>query len=483
LGTWSGQAILSAEFSVDSFFFMSGFLATYIGLKKIGNRGIIAPLLGAPFMYLDRWLRLTPVYMFIVLIYTYLVPVFSSGPFWVEEDQPACRANIWQNLLYIQTLFQAFQDRGETCYTVSWYLADDMMFFYLVPLVIALALVRRSVVYLVMGIAAVASITAGIIIADQNKLSPSPFDPTGLIYMSKYYYPPWTRLPAYLVGTTFGIIWRDHQETIVERVQGSSLVQGMLWLVSASILGSCTWGNAGQLDTIPSELYNNRFRADMFVAVAKPAWCVGLAVLCVLNFSRVGGIAQWILEAPIFGYLSKLTFTVYLSHPIMLFIWIRSFTAPINFSLVGYSLAFCGILLTSTAFAFVVHLIIEQPTANLLAILMAPKPRPRPRPSQDKEEDQLSALPVMDSRWVNEDTETHRHSMPLPFEGESSFLPADSSHLLRRSVPVRLALPMPAAPALPTAKHGLTMIASSAPGLRSPLAGPDMENQLLSEMA
>ena len=38
MATLPGQAIQAAEFSVDSFFFMSGFLALFIGMKKLRSR-------------------------------------------------------------------------------------------------------------------------------------------------------------------------------------------------------------------------------------------------------------------------------------------------------------------------------------------------------------------------------------------------------------------------------------------------------------
>ena len=87
MGSFAGQVILSAEFSVDSFFFMSGFLATYIGLKKLGAKGAMTPIKMAPFMYLDRFLRLTPCYFFIVFVYTYVSPLVGTGPFWSLLDQ------------------------------------------------------------------------------------------------------------------------------------------------------------------------------------------------------------------------------------------------------------------------------------------------------------------------------------------------------------------------------------------------------------
>ena len=73
------------------------------------------------------------------------------------------------------------------------------------------------------------------------------------------------------------------------------------------------------MQQVPSALYTDRARGNAFVAFAKPAWTIGLTSLCMLCFARVGGAVQWFLEAPIFGYASKLTFTVYLVHPFVLF--------------------------------------------------------------------------------------------------------------------------------------------------------------------
>ena len=70
--------LCSASF-VDTFFFLSGFLAAYIGLKKLrGNR---APgwKVWAGYMW-ERWIRLTPTYLFILAFYINLVPFLAAGP-------------------------------------------------------------------------------------------------------------------------------------------------------------------------------------------------------------------------------------------------------------------------------------------------------------------------------------------------------------------------------------------------------------------
>jgi len=429
LGTFTGQAILSAFFSVDSFFFMSGFLALYIGLKKLANKAPIVPIKAAPFMYLDRFLRLTPAYFFVLLMYTYVAPTVSSGPFWGLYDQEICKKHWWRNLLYIQTLFTAFGGGdGVGCYGVSWYLADDMMFFYLVPFIIALALHSRPYVYFLLGSVSLVSIIFSFVIADVNRLTPQMFD--NIVdssygdYTANYYDPPWTRIPPYLIGAAVGIFWRDHGESS-KAALSSLLPQALLWVVAAALLGTCMWGLVGQIDTVPAAFSANRLACDFYVALSKPAWTVGLAALCVLCFARRGGPIQWFLEMPFFGYLSKLTYTVYLVHPTVLYIWLSSLTAPLHFGGVEFAMAFIGVLFFSTIIGFALHLCVEQPTANLLALLLTPRHNSPMKEQADSvsEADGSGSVPML--------------GLPLPFEGESSYLPPSQ----RLWAPGLLALP------------------------------------------
>ena len=57
MSTARGQIIPSAEFSVDSFFWLSGFLAAYI----MGKIAADASWIWVPCAVLQRYLRLTPV--------------------------------------------------------------------------------------------------------------------------------------------------------------------------------------------------------------------------------------------------------------------------------------------------------------------------------------------------------------------------------------------------------------------------------------
>eukprot|EP00042_Codosiga_hollandica_P041845 m.377208 g.377208 ORF g.377208 m.377208 type:complete len:152 (-) comp56191_c0_seq42:1157-1612(-) len=81
------QIVADGIFSVDSFFFLSGFLVTS-GIFKVVSKGGRFPWAK---YYIHRYLRLTPVYGFVFLIYSELAGYMESGPTWEPTTvSPAC---------------------------------------------------------------------------------------------------------------------------------------------------------------------------------------------------------------------------------------------------------------------------------------------------------------------------------------------------------------------------------------------------------
>ena len=102
-GVGGGGAFLS----VDTFFFLSGLLTTFTLLKRMRKSSKTSFPAGK--FILLRFLRLTPLYAYILFFYTYLVPYFASGPVWYRmlDDTALCRKHWWTNLLYINEFYPA----------------------------------------------------------------------------------------------------------------------------------------------------------------------------------------------------------------------------------------------------------------------------------------------------------------------------------------------------------------------------------------
>lgn len=101
--SWTQLAVINGTFSVDTFFLMSGTLATYSILKMLDRtKGKLNILM----FYVHRYIRLTPTYAILVGIGATLVNYAGNGPFWfaVQRGEEYCRSNWWTNLLYINNL-------------------------------------------------------------------------------------------------------------------------------------------------------------------------------------------------------------------------------------------------------------------------------------------------------------------------------------------------------------------------------------------
>ena len=62
-------------------------------------------------------------------------PFMSFGPFFWDgtlNQANLCRKNGWQNLLYINNFFK----QDDQCMGQTWYLANDMQFYFLSPLIL-----------------------------------------------------------------------------------------------------------------------------------------------------------------------------------------------------------------------------------------------------------------------------------------------------------------------------------------------------------
>jgi len=126
LTTYAGQAIISAEFSVDTFFCIGAFVAAYALTKHLqialAPASLPAPSAPAanyksenglstqpssqrhpkkkalgwtwvPMLYLHRFLRLSPLYFYILAMYLHVQKVVNSGPFWglLQQDYDQVR--------------------------------------------------------------------------------------------------------------------------------------------------------------------------------------------------------------------------------------------------------------------------------------------------------------------------------------------------------------------------------------------------------
>ena len=409
--TFTGQVLPSAEFSVDTFFFMSGFLATFLMVVRF-VKSFPKGKLWLPMLYVFRFLRITPLYMFVIFFWMKIGALLGSGPFWsyIQAGYKPCEQNWWTNLLYINNLVGTDAAQGG-CYGVSWYLANDMQFFILVPIFAVFFVKARGSSKLEW-----ATISAPLVLATlscalstymaQSSSPPLRFQTFDAMvdhdqYFNDYYIKPWARCPPYLIGISAAMIWfkyfhgpagpsrssdssssssayhhHHQQQSAAEdpkesrtrrRVVFSTTTVAAIAVVALALLGGMVYAPYTAYQTVPSTW--GQGLTSFYLAWSKSIWTIGLVLLLFLCFNNQGGVIQRILEAPVFSVLMKLTFGMYLIHPAIIDFAFYSRESRFYFTNWQYAVTFSGILLLVAGAASVLYFLVEKPTAHLVGQL------------------------------------------------------------------------------------------------------------------
>ncbi|CAD7967191.1 unnamed protein product [Amoebophrya sp. A25] len=245
--------VLAADFGVDSFFFMSGFLLSLLQLKEMQKRettseeqsggGADQRSAGRPltksccqrlrssiqrwlFQLIQRYIRLTPSLAFVLLLYYkilyYYVP---RGPFTVAFQRSVsekCDANWWSELTYTVN-FIPF-DSNQVCMGWTWYLGNDMMFFAVGSIVVPLYFHKhKHALLLLLGLLGICiGVTTYLIF--HYHLGPYIFDRHYVDYSYYAYSKPYCRIGAYLIGiaTAWHVLAVEHEHAVNKRLQEQS---------------------------------------------------------------------------------------------------------------------------------------------------------------------------------------------------------------------------------------------------------------------
>ncbi|XP_071955988.1 nose resistant to fluoxetine protein 6-like [Antedon mediterranea] len=371
LSRFTFQAVGNATFSVDSFFFLSGLLVTYLTLKYLQKHdGKLNWLM----FYVHRYLRLTPVYMMVIFIFTTLTPYFANGPLYqsvfdpnpppgVESQATYCQKYWWTNLLYINNLYPS--GLGEECLAWSWYLANDMQFYIISPFVIYLlyhyffvGVVFWSALLIAcfgssIGISIKLDIYTGLIpqTPDQKTLG-----------SDELYVRPWTRISTYLVGMALGYILYKYKG----RVRMPRYVAIMGWMAATGIALAVVYGLYGNFHGDPL----NKAASVVYATFSRFSWAVALAWVAFACVTGYGGPVNSLLSWSFWIPLSRINYCAYLLHPIIMFVFYYSLPNMIYFTDLLLVYFFIGNIVLSYAAAFILSVSIEAPFMALEKLLL-----------------------------------------------------------------------------------------------------------------
>ncbi|XP_066933870.1 nose resistant to fluoxetine protein 6-like [Clytia hemisphaerica] len=356
LKRFSFQAIGNAPVSVDSFFVLSGLLVGYLSFKRFETHGKL-PLLR---YYLHRYIRLTPSYLYLIFFVTYLYPYFGSGPTWRGSPEAEhCSSYWWTNILYINNIYP---DVGHECYVVSWYLANDMQFYIISPLIMwVMYRFKKTGVFLVLGVFIFEVLLANGLLIHLKKASPIFLDLSNiqavLAYQIDIYFKPWTRIGPYILGIVLGYIM-FYKKTYQGKYP--KLFYAFGWFVAFGLGFAVVYGPYSATKHSWSEaeniIYGMSFRL---------VWAVALCWVIYACHNGHGSIINDFLGWKVFIPLSRLTYGVYLIHYYLLDFIFDSMKTTFHTSEVNVAFLFIPIMVTSYFMSYIVAVCIEYPVFNL----------------------------------------------------------------------------------------------------------------------
>ena len=358
ISTALGQSLPSDEFAVDSFFWLSGLLATRALVKYAQGRG----WKWIPQSYLFRYLRLTPLYFFVLLFWWKALRVVGLGPQWLSQRRAyqTCKRYWWTNMLYVNNLVPFKDTFTEQCFGHAWYLGNDMQFFIILPLFIVAYTYNRRAGYASLFAGFWASIIYSLWGADHFHWSAGVDGPPHQV--DYYYLRPWTRIPPYLVGSATALLLNDVSS------KPSRIICEAMKLVALLILGLCYFGAYPFWQSPMKHGIDNLNHS--YVALTKPAWAVALSLLCWPSFRGHRGMIGRLLELPLWEPLAKLTYAMYLIHMPVLEIFFKARRGGrIYFSVPWWGFAFLGVATATGLVAVVLYLFVELPFHNLVMLL------------------------------------------------------------------------------------------------------------------
>ncbi|KAK7866453.1 hypothetical protein R5R35_008974 [Gryllus longicercus] len=356
------QIITNAPYSVDTFFFISGLLVSFLYFRTVTKVDInsVTKTTGFKSGFMQflgflgyRYLRLTVPYMFVLGCVQICMKWFQYNSVFEPPtlDHINCPEYWWRNALYINTLFPV----QDMCMLWSWYLADDTQFYVLgsILLILATSHFRFAVAITATFLASSWCTTA--FVAFSNEHMPSLDDPFALF--DKIYDKPWTRLGPYLIGMCVG--WYLCKKNCTIRM--SKIMAATGWVVSISLLFYLIFGLFKQeLHPIIAAIYSS---------LSHSLWALGLSWIVIACCTGYGGYVNKLLSMSILYPFSRVTYCAYLVHPIIIRVIPMTSDAPLHLTKETVAMLFLGELVASYIVAFVVSLAFEAPMVALLKVI------------------------------------------------------------------------------------------------------------------
>ena len=365
------EAIAHAEPSVDSFFLFSGLLVSFLTFKELDRTDGKIKLV---MFYVHRYIRLTIPLALVTAFYILVLPAISHSAQQQNmlgmalNQREGCTNYGWANLVYINN----FIEHGNDCIGVTWYTCCDMIFFW-ISLLVIYPMWSNSVSggltwWFLWLIGATFPPVYGTwtfeLGRDGAKEDSDKNFVNGYGHLPGLYREPWSRFQPYLIGLLLGYILHYTKNKKIHIPKAANVLgwQAAFLSAFAVVYGLYSEKTDGQLSNLEYTMFNG---------FARMGWAFSLSWVIFSCSKGYGGMIHDFLSWKFFLPLSRLSFTTYLVHSIVVFLayyYFNMFMVDISLTLlVGLYLSN---LIIAMSLALVINLALESPVIRLEKLII-----------------------------------------------------------------------------------------------------------------
>ena len=361
--SWWFLVVTMAPYALDTFLFVSGFIAAYQLIEQLKELPFgLANLLK---VYFRRWIRLWPTYVIIILFYWKVLPFLSSGPTWFRfvNFSQACDKTWWKNFLLLDNIITS--PVNDHCMVWGISVSLEMQMFLFTPFIIWIYLKDREYGKTSIWVLVLLSIVAGYSFAIQSELpytvQVNPPPDVNAIF-NELVSNPMVHWCTYFIGIYAGILYRNYkngERNFYYWVQQHWVGGYILAFFSLCLLFVCLiiFPRTEQKNTIkwPQSIVYGWIAAGRLLVVV----CIWLVLTPALSgyMKTVKNFLSW----GVFKMISNLLYPVVLVNFIVALFIFASDTQFGEFSLSRNMYTTLTVLMVSMVVGALLHLVVERP--------------------------------------------------------------------------------------------------------------------------
>lgn len=375
---YTRSAILySGVYSVDTFFWLAGFLMAYLFILEYNTK----KRMNWVYLYLHRFYRILPAYMFVFFSFWAFLKYIGNGPLWFKGDDlnKQCHDYWWTNLLFINNFVP--DGDGNFCFGWSWYLANDIQFFLITPVILHIYHARSKIAgWSIFFILIAVHIVSNIMISDHYEFAVAYLGIGGDSFY-KQYIKPYCRIGPYVLGIIFGIVYYTKKQyarngevydklafKIVNAydfryVRYLSCMLGLFLINFVIFIQLPAYDSATKSDDHYDDWTQGQRNA--YLGLSRIAW--GLGIGCILMPMLLGynSFMVSILGANFWTPLARISFCGYLVHFGFVYAYVVSEYSAYYFSDTNFFYDFLVLVVITFVVALPVTLMVESPFMSL----------------------------------------------------------------------------------------------------------------------